>query len=108
MPSLNPNRFRGVCWLRDVEDVRPKPSWDQRTADLAEADAGKVADGVDGHLGIVGAGLDHDVAAGAAGLEVVAREVRQVDQCPGPPPLEPEAGLAVLLEQRRRRSRRSG
>ena len=32
VPSLNPNRFRGVDWLVEVVEVRPKPSCDQRTA----------------------------------------------------------------------------
>ena len=31
VPSLNPNRFRGVDWLVEVVEVRPKPSCDQRT-----------------------------------------------------------------------------
>ncbi|CAH0297590.1 hypothetical protein SRABI128_04076 [Microbacterium sp. Bi128] len=33
VPSLKPKRFRGVACDLDVEDVRPKPSWDQRTRD---------------------------------------------------------------------------
>ena len=32
VPSLNPNRLRGVDWLVEVVEVRPKPSCDQRTA----------------------------------------------------------------------------
>ena len=32
MPSLKPNRLRGVACVVDVDDVRPKPSWDQRSA----------------------------------------------------------------------------
>ncbi len=32
MPSLNPNRLRGVAWATEVDAVRPNPSWDQRTA----------------------------------------------------------------------------
>src|SRR3954454_18884144 len=31
VPSLNPNRLRGVSCALDVDDVRPKPSCDQRT-----------------------------------------------------------------------------
>src|ERR1700755_538943 len=30
VPSFIPNRLRGVSWPRVVEEVRPKPSWDQR------------------------------------------------------------------------------
>ena len=32
VPSLNPNRLRGVDCAVVVVEVRPKPSWDQRTA----------------------------------------------------------------------------
>ena len=32
VPSLNPNMFRGVDWSRVVDDVRPKPSCEYRTA----------------------------------------------------------------------------
>jgi hypothetical protein len=32
VPSFIPIRLRGVSWLWLVEAVRPKPSWDQRTA----------------------------------------------------------------------------
>ena len=67
MPSLKPNRLRGVAWARTVDDVRPKPSCDQRTRHHAEADPGQVADGVHGDLRVVGAGLDAQVAAGCAG-----------------------------------------
>ena len=32
VPSLKPNMFRGVACALDVDEVRPKPSWLQRTA----------------------------------------------------------------------------
>ena len=32
VPSLKPNMLRGVTCACDVDDVRPKPSWLQRTA----------------------------------------------------------------------------
>ena len=70
-------------------------------ARLAESDAGQVPDRVDCHLRVVGAGLDHDVAAGASGLEIIAGEVRQVDECVRAASVQAEAGLAVLLEQAR-------
>ena len=107
MPSLNPNRFRGVDWLVEVDDVRPKPSCDQRTAARAEADPGQVADRVHGHLRVVGAGLDAEVAVGARRVEVVGREVRQRAQRRRLPVGEAEPVLAVVgAEQRRARSRR--
>ena len=31
VPSLNPNMLRGVACACDVDDVRPNPSWLQRT-----------------------------------------------------------------------------
>src|SRR3954454_2512075 len=31
VPSLKPNRLRGVACPLEVDDVRPNPSWDQRT-----------------------------------------------------------------------------
>ena len=106
VPSLKPKRFRGVCCAREVEDVRPKPIWDQRTCALPKRDPRQVPDGMHGHLGIVGAGLDHQVPSGARFLQVVAREMRQVDQGSRPPACQAEAGLAVLLEQRRAETER--
>ena len=37
VPSLNPNRLRGVTWRSMVDEVRPKPSCDQRTAAVPNA-----------------------------------------------------------------------
>ena len=37
MPSLKPNRLRGVACARLVDDVRPKPSWDHRIAAVPNA-----------------------------------------------------------------------
>ncbi len=37
VPSLNPSRLRGVAWAVDVDDVRPKPSCDQRTRAVPKA-----------------------------------------------------------------------
>jgi len=46
----------------------------------AEGDAGEVADGVDGDLRVVGAGLDAEVTAASMRVELVGREVRQLAQ----------------------------
>ena len=97
MPSLKPNRLRGVAWLVEVDEVRPKPSWAQRIADGAEGDPGEVADRVHGDLRVVGAGLDAEVAVAARRVEVVGREVRQLAGAPGLAVGEAEAVLAVLL-----------
>ncbi len=66
VPSLKPSRLRGVACLVDVEEVRPKPSWAQRSATRAEPDPREVADRVHGDLRVVGAGLDAQVAVAAA------------------------------------------
>lgn len=69
--------------------------------DLAEADPGQIADRVHRDLRIVGACLHTQIAAAARPVEVVAGELRQVDQRLGAPVLDAEAVLAVLLEERR-------
>ena len=46
VPSLKPNRLRGVAWPVLVEDVRPKPSCDQRTLTTPTPEPDQVADGV--------------------------------------------------------------
>ena len=73
VPSLKPIRLRGVSWARLVDDVRPKPSCDQRITHAAAADAGQVADRVEGDLRVVGAGLDAEVAAAARRVEARRR-----------------------------------
>jgi hypothetical protein len=37
VPSLKPIRLRGVACVRLVDEVRPKPSWDQRTVATPKA-----------------------------------------------------------------------
>ena len=69
--------------------------------DRAEADPGEVADRVHRDLRVVGAGLHAQVAVAARRVEVVGREVRQLAQRGRLAAREPEAVLAVLLEQRR-------
>ena len=100
MPSLNPNRFRGVVWLVEVDDVRPNPSCDQRIAARPKRDPGQVADRVHGDLRIVGAGLDAEVTVGPGRVEVVGREVRQPSQRRGLPVGEPEPVLALASRNR--------
>src|SRR5580698_2665836 len=65
--------------------------------DDPHADPGQVADGVEGHEGVVCAGLDAQVAAGVAGVEVLVGQRRQLAE---------SRGLAVgeaepVIEQRR-------
>ena len=80
VPSLNPNRFRGVACVVEVEDVRPNPSCDHLTDGGPERDSREVADRMDGNLGIVGARLDGDVAPAPIRVEVVRTEVGEIEQ----------------------------
>ncbi len=59
----------------------------------------ELADGVEGNLRIVGAGLHREVAAAARLLELVAVELRQVDKRRGPPRGQAVTVLTVLDEQ---------
>ena len=95
VPSLKPNRLRGVAWPVLVDDVRPKPSCDQRTLTTPGAEPDQVADGVHGDLRVVGAGLDAQVAAADRGVELVAGERRQLDQRRGTAGGQAEAVGAV-------------
>ena len=90
VPSLNPNRLRGVTCAGEVDDVRPKPELRPPDARRAERRPRQVADRVHGDLRVVGAGLDDEVAVGARGIEVVGREVGQLDERLGEPGGEPE------------------
>ena len=77
VPSLKPNRLRGVSWAVLVDEVRPYPSCVQRMRRGAEGRAGQVADRVHGDLRVVGARLHDEVAVAARGVEGVGGEVRQ-------------------------------
>ena len=37
VPSLKPNRLRGVSWSTEVDDVRPYPTWLHRRAAVPKA-----------------------------------------------------------------------
>ena len=80
VPSLNPNRLRGVGL--GGRRRRGAPEAELRPADArgAERGPGQVADRVHRDLRVVGAGLDDEVAVGARRVEVVGREVRQLDE----------------------------
>ena len=97
VPSLNPNRLRGVCSALLVVEARPKPSWAQRSGGRAAREAGQVAHRVHGHLRVVRAGLHAQVAAAAGRVERVPREPGQVGERVRPLRGEAEAGV----EQRR-------
>ena len=103
VPSLKPNRLRGVACDVEVDEVRPKPSCDQRMRGATERDAAQVADRVDGDLRVVGAGLDAEVAAGLLGYQGVAREAGERLQLRPGAVGERRTGS---VEQARARSRR--
>ena len=102
VPSFIPNRLRGVSWVRVVEEVRLKPSWDQRMVTVPRPDPGEVADRVEDDLGVVGAGLDADVAARFEPGQFLARERGKRLQRRRAPAGEAEAGA---VEEARGRSR---
>ena len=82
---------RGSC-----VDVRPKPSCDQRITTRAAADPGEVADRVEGDLRVVGAGLDAEVAAASARVELVAgQRAAAARSAGGPLRRRARSGLAV-------------
>ena len=66
----------------------------------SEADARQVVNGVERHLGVVGTGLDADVATGQCRVEGVPGEGRQVDQRRRPRCSQPEP----VVEERRPKS----
>jgi hypothetical protein len=117
VPSLKPNRLRGVACARLVDDVRPKPSCDQRMEArpnamrdrlrMACSDDPQVA--VHGHLGVVAARLDAEVAARGPRHERLAREARQVHEGGGPAVGDAEAVDALHgSEERRAEPERDG
>ena len=61
--------------------------------DDAHADAGEVADGVEGDERVVAAGLDAQVAAGVVGVEVLVGQRRQRGQRGGPACREAEPAV---------------
>ena len=96
MPSLKPIRLRGVLLGAVVGDE----------AGLNPADVGdaigeprQLAHRVKGDLRIVGAGLHEEIAAGARRRELVAGEIRQIDEGLRPLGAKAVAIAAVLDEQ---------
>ncbi len=100
VPSLKPNRLRGVDCDVEVVDVRPKPELRPADRDRAEADPGQVADRVHGHLRVLrrrpartgrrpsgpGRGCRRGSAAGPSGRRAVGRRGRASRRTPGPKP----------------------
>ena len=76
VPSLKPIRLRGVSWLRLVRRGAAEAELGPAHRHRAAADPGQVADRVEGDLGIVGAGLDADVAAAFERGQLVAGQRR--------------------------------
>ena len=96
VPSLNPNRFRGVACSRRGRRGAAEAQLRILHRDGAEADPGQVAHRVHRDLRVVGARLDADVAAAAGGVEDLVGELRQVGQRGGALVGDAEPVLAVL------------
>ena len=78
VPSLKPNMLRAVTWLVLVDEVRPKPSWLQRTATVPKPIRTRLRIACTATCGSFGTGLYADVPAAAGRVEVVAAEGGQV------------------------------
>ena len=89
---LEPHQVAGRC-------ARPGPSrtraWDQRAVDDPAPDPGQRADGVERDLGVVGAGLDADVASAPGRRRAGRRETRAGRRAP------PAAAPATRTGRRR-------
>ena len=96
VPSLKPIRLRGVCLGPKSET---KPACTQRMLAIAIGEPRELPHGVEGDLRIVGAGLHVEIAAGARRDQLIAGEMRQVDEAPSASAPEAVAVDAVLLEQ---------
>ena len=102
MPSLKPNRLRGVACVVDVDDVRPKPSWDQRSAALPKAIRDRLRIACTATCGSSAQACTQRSPSLRCRVEVVGREVRQPPQRRGLPVGETEAVLAVGVAEQRR------
>ena len=102
MPSLKPNRLRGVACYVDVDDVRPKPSWDQRSAALPKAIRARLRIACTATCGSSAQAWTHRSPSLRCSCEVVGREVRQPPQGRGLPVGEAEPVLAVGVAEQRR------
>ena len=80
MPSLKPIRLRGVTCDVVVDDGATEALLRPADRRRAAGDAGEVADRVEEHLRVVTTRLHAEVAAATVGIELVARERRQVDE----------------------------
>ena len=80
VPSLKPMRLRGVVLRRGRRRRAAEPELGPAQSRSAAADAGEVAERVEGDLRVVGAALHGEVAAGLVRVEHVALEARHVDE----------------------------
>ena len=103
VPSLKPNRLRGVAWLVDVDDVRPKPSCDQRTATVPKPMRARLRMAWTATWGSSAQACTHRSPPRAGRVEGVGREVRQRrSSAAGRRSARPKRSLAVgVVEQRR-------
>ena len=102
VPSLNPNRLRGVVWVTLVLDVRPKPSCDHRSDTVPKPIRARLRTAWNADLGVVGAGLHAQVAPAAGGVEPVAGEVGESRERGRSARRESESVGAVGIGEQRR------
>ncbi len=101
MPSLKPIRFRGVRPIGLVVDVRPNPSWDQRSVTMPRPMRVRFRIAWNATCGSSAQACTATSPSERVRVEHVAVELRQVDERLGTFPVEPEARLPVAREQRR-------
>ncbi len=80
VPSLNPMRLRAVCCARDVDDVRPYPSWDQRTLTTPKPIRARLRTAWTATCGSLAHACTQMSPPEISGLDRVAGKVRQVGQ----------------------------
>ena len=99
VPSLKPIMLRGVCASGVVEDVLPKPSWDQRIATLPKPIRARLRIACTATCGSSAHACTHRSPPLRAGSRLSPGKCGQVDQRLGPPVREAEPVLALLVEE---------
>ena len=102
VPSLKPNRLRGVSWLVLVDEVRPKPSCDQRTETVPKPIRARLRIACTATCGSSAQAWTHRSPPRPGRVEHVAREVRQVAQRRRAAVGEAEPVAAVRVAEERR------
>ena len=102
MPSLKPNRLRGVDCAVEVDDVRPKPSCDQRTATVPKPIRARLRIACTATCGSSAQAWTQRSPSDRAGSRLSAGKCGSVRSAVGLPVGEAEAVLAVVVAEQRR------